>query len=60
MSVVRLIYQVVKKEYVHESPTRVRILQYGDDLQRGDLLRGFQVPLSTLFDECDEKPEPAK
>jgi Uma2 family endonuclease len=54
-----VILPVTSKVYVYESPTRVRILQVGDVLEGGDLLPGFQVALSTLFEEGDEEPEPA-
>jgi Uma2 family endonuclease len=54
-----VIFPAVNKIYVYDSPTRVRILQVGDVLEGGDLLPGFQVALSTLFEEGDEEPEPA-
>jgi Uma2 family endonuclease len=57
--VVWLIYPATSKVYIYDSPTRVRILQIGDTLEGGDLLAGFQVALSTLFEEGDEEPEPA-
>lgn len=37
------------KIYVYDSPTRVRILEVGDELDGGDVIPGFRVPLSTLF-----------
>jgi Uma2 family endonuclease len=55
-----VIYPVVSKVYVYDSPTRVRILQVGDELDGGDVLPGFRVALSTLFKDGDEEPEPAK
>jgi Uma2 family endonuclease len=57
--VVWVVLPVTKKVYVYESPTQVRILQVGDSLEGGDLLPGFQVALSILFEEGDEEPEPA-
>ena len=54
-----VIYPVVSKVYVYESPTRVRILQVGDTLEGGDLLPGFHIALSSLFEAGDEEPEPA-
>jgi Uma2 family endonuclease len=54
-----VIYPVNNKIYVYDSPTQVRILQVGDVLEGGDLLPGFQVALSTLFEEGDEEPEPS-
>jgi Uma2 family endonuclease len=56
--VVWVIYPVNSRVYVYESPTRVRILQVGDTLEGGDLLPGFQVTLSTLFEAGGEAPEP--
>jgi Uma2 family endonuclease len=37
------------KLYVYESPTAVRILQAGDDLDGGAVLPGFRLPLAELF-----------
>jgi Uma2 family endonuclease len=53
-----VVYPVTSKVYLYDSPTRVRILQVGDDLDGGDLLPGFRVALATLFDEDEEEPEP--
>jgi Uma2 family endonuclease len=54
-----VVYPVVGKVYVYDSPTCVRILQRGDDLDGEDLLPGFRVALATLFEEGDEAPEDA-
>jgi Uma2 family endonuclease len=51
-----VVYPVVSKVYVYDSPTAVRILQLGDDLDGEDLLPGFRVALSTLFEELGEEP----
>ncbi|HZW32142.1 MAG TPA: Uma2 family endonuclease [Isosphaeraceae bacterium] len=56
--VVWVIYPVNNKVYVYNSPTSVRILQVGDTLEGGELLPGFQIALSILFDDGDEEPEP--
>jgi Uma2 family endonuclease len=58
VSVVWVIYPVNNRVYVYDSPTRVRILQVGDTLEGGDLLPGFQIALSTLFEDGDGEPEP--
>jgi Uma2 family endonuclease len=58
--VVWVIYPVVSKVYVYNSPTRVRVLQLGDELDGQDMIPGFRVALSTLFKEGEEEPEPAK
>jgi Uma2 family endonuclease len=44
-----VIYPATNKIYVYDSPTRVRILELGDELDGGDVIPGFRVPLSTLF-----------
>ena len=40
---------VTSKIYVYDSPTRVRILQLGDELDGEGVIPGFRVPLSALF-----------
>ncbi len=40
-----------RKVYVYESPTSVRILQVGDDLDGGAVLPGFRLSLAELFGE---------
>jgi Uma2 family endonuclease len=49
VSKVWVIYPSTSKIYVYDSPTRVRILQLGDDLDGEGVIPGFRVPLSTLF-----------
>jgi Uma2 family endonuclease len=44
-----VIYPATNKIYVYDSPTRVRILEIGDELDGGEVIPGFSVPLSTLF-----------
>lgn len=44
-----VIYPALSKIYVYDSPTHVRILQIGDELDGGAVLPGFSVPLSALF-----------
>ncbi|HEX3449722.1 MAG TPA: Uma2 family endonuclease [Isosphaeraceae bacterium] len=44
-----VIYPSTSKIYVYDSPTRVRILQLGDELEGEAIIPGFHVPLSTLF-----------
>ncbi len=39
------------KVYVYESPTSVRILQVGDDLDGGAVMPGFRLSLAELFGE---------
>jgi Uma2 family endonuclease len=49
VSLVWVIYPATSKIYVYDSPTRVRILEVGDELDGGEVIPGFSVPLSTLF-----------
>ena len=46
-----VVYPVTSKVQVYESPTRVKILQLGDELQGDPLIPGFRLPLSELFGE---------
>jgi Uma2 family endonuclease len=49
VSLVWVIYPATSKIYVYDSPTSTRILQVGDELDGGEVIPGFSVPLSTLF-----------
>jgi Uma2 family endonuclease len=49
-----VVYPVTSKVHVYESPTRVTILQVGDDLRGDPLVPGFRLPLATLFGEGTE------
>jgi Uma2 family endonuclease len=51
VSLVWVIYPVTSKIHIYDSPTRVRILQLGDELDGEGVIPGFRVPLSTLFGE---------
>jgi Uma2 family endonuclease len=44
-----VIYPSTNKIYVYDSPTQVRILQLGDELNGEGIIPGFHVPLSALF-----------
>jgi Uma2 family endonuclease len=50
-----VVYPISSKVYVYESPTSVRILQVGDDLEGGSLLPGFRLSLAVLFEEGSEE-----
>ncbi len=54
-----VIYPVVGKVYLYDSPTQVRILQLSDDLEGGDLIPGFRVALKTLFEGIGVAPDEA-
>jgi len=45
-----VIYPSTNKIYVYHSPTQVRILQLGDELDGEGIIPGFHVPLSALFE----------
>jgi len=45
-----VIYPPFTKLYDYDSPTSVRILTRSDTLDGGDVLPGFQLPLSELFE----------
>jgi len=45
-----VVYPGTSKVYVYDSPTQVRILQVGDDLEGGAIVPGFRVALSVLFE----------
>jgi Uma2 family endonuclease len=49
VNLVWVIYPATSKIYVYDSPTRVRILELGDELDGAEVIPGFSVPLSTLF-----------
>jgi Uma2 family endonuclease len=51
-----VVYPVVSKVYVYDAPDSVRILQPGGALDGEDLLPGFRVALSTLFEELGDEP----
>ncbi len=50
VSAVWVVYPGTGKIYVYDSPTHVRILQVGDDLDCGPIVPGFRVALSVLFE----------
>ncbi|MGO9471261.1 MAG: Uma2 family endonuclease [Isosphaeraceae bacterium] len=52
-----VLYPGTSKVYVYDSPTQVRILQVGDDLEGGAIVPGFRVALSVLFQAGAEGSE---
>lgn len=46
-----VVYPTVEQVYVYTSPTQVRILTRADELDGGDVLPGFRLPLTALFEE---------
>jgi Uma2 family endonuclease len=54
-----VVYPRHLKVYTYDSPTSVRILQVGDDLDGGAVFPGFRLPLASLFAEVEEAEPPA-
>ena len=51
-----IIYPLPQQIYVHVSPTEVRVLNRQDELDGGDLLPGFKLPVAALFqDELEDE-----
>ena len=48
VSMVWVIYPQQKSIYIYTSPTKIQVLQLGDELDGGDLLPGFKLPLSRI------------
>jgi Uma2 family endonuclease len=57
VQMVWVVYPGSSKVYVYDSPTRVRVLQLGDELEANEVLPGFRVALSTLFEAGGEEVE---
>jgi Uma2 family endonuclease len=58
VSQVWIIYPPHREVYVYSSTTRIEVLQLGQDLDGGNLLPGFRLPLATLFeDEAEAETE---
>lgn len=53
-----VIYSKQSKVYDYDSPTRVRVLQLGDELDGGTILPGFRMPLTQLFETEEGGPTP--
>jgi Uma2 family endonuclease len=51
-----VIYPVEGEVYAYESPTVIRVLQRGDELDGEDVLPGFRLPLATLFEDEPAPP----
>jgi Uma2 family endonuclease len=49
-----VVYPVTSKVQVYDSPTQVKILQVGDELQGDPVVPGFRLALSVLFGEAGE------
>jgi Uma2 family endonuclease len=53
-----VVYPSVLKVYDYESTTKVHILQLGDELDAPDILPGFRMALSQLFETDESEPTP--
>jgi Uma2 family endonuclease len=49
-----VIYPNQMEIYVYSSPTRIEVLSLGQELDGGDLVPGFKLPLSALFEDEPE------
>jgi Uma2 family endonuclease len=49
-----VIYPDQKNIYIYATPKQVQVLQIGDDLDGGDLIPGFRLPLAALFEDDPE------
>lgn len=54
MRQVWVVYPRQSKVYVYTSTTAVRVLALGDDLNGGDVLPGFRLPVRELFEQAGE------
>jgi Uma2 family endonuclease len=46
-----VVYPEEREVYVYSSPKQIQVLQIGDDLDGGELLPGFRLPLAALFED---------
>ena len=53
-----VVYPKPTRIYDYESPTVVRILQAGEELEGGAILPGFRIPLARLFETEESEPTP--
>jgi Uma2 family endonuclease len=54
VSQVRVVYPKRREIYDYSSPKQIQVLQLGDELGGGDLLPGFRLPLTALFEDEPE------
>jgi Uma2 family endonuclease len=50
VELVWVILPVVEQIYVYESPTKIRVLSLGEELEGATVLPGFRLPLTDLFE----------
>jgi Uma2 family endonuclease len=49
-----VIYPRQQEVYMYASPTQIQVLQLGQELDGGDVVPGFRLPLAALFDDEHE------
>jgi Uma2 family endonuclease len=49
-----VVYPRQQEVYVYASPTQIQVLQLGQELDGGDLVPGFRLPLAALFEDDAE------
>ena len=49
-----VVYTKRSEIYVYSSPKQIQVLQLGDELDGGDLLPGFRLPLAAIFEDEPE------
>ena len=49
-----VVYPRQQEVYVYASPTEIEVLQLGQELDGGDLIPGFRLPLAALFEDDPE------
>jgi Uma2 family endonuclease len=54
VSRVWVVYPEEREVYVYSSPKQIQVLQVGEDLDGGELLPGFRLPLAALFEDEPE------
>ena len=54
VSRVWVVYRRQKEVYVYASPTQIQVLQLGQELDGGELVPGFRLPLTALFEDDPE------
>jgi Uma2 family endonuclease len=54
VSRVWVVYPRQQEIYVYESPAKIQVLQLGQELDGGDLIPGFRLPLAALFEDDPE------
>jgi Uma2 family endonuclease len=54
VSQVWVVYPASREVYVYSSPKQIRVFELGEELDAGDLLPGFRLPLGALFEDEPE------